>query len=155
MPLYVQRRGSLCSIHEHGCHPCSTDHQSCGGHHAPSGPERFADDARNAAARYKAGIRQRELFEKTVNRILTRESIAFHESLFAAPMLFPEQDIAVSSKSDQERVAAERTTTPVIPSREMATSDPLNRNSSGRMTNCWPPKQTKRAFSMQISSTIE
>ena len=64
------------------------------GYHAPSGPERFADDARNAAARYKAGIRQKELFEKTVNRILTRESIEFHESLFTAPMLFPERDIA-------------------------------------------------------------
>ena len=40
------------------------------GHHAPSGPERFADDARNAAARYKAGSRQKELFEKTVQPYL-------------------------------------------------------------------------------------
>ncbi len=64
------------------------------GHHAPSGPNRFPDDARNAAARYKAGIRQKELFDKTVNHILTQESIEFHQSSFKAPTLLPERDIA-------------------------------------------------------------
>lgn len=64
------------------------------GYHAPSGPERYMDDERSAAARYKAGIRQKELFEKMVNRILTRETIEFHESLFQAQTLLPDRGIA-------------------------------------------------------------
>lgn len=64
------------------------------GHHAPSGPERFKDDERPAAARYKEGVRQKNLFETTVNRILTRETIEFHESSFKAQVLFPERAIA-------------------------------------------------------------
>lgn len=68
--------------------------QLCG-HHTPSGPGRLADDARSASARYKAGIRQKDLFEKTVNRILTRETIEFHESSFQANTLLPKQDIAL------------------------------------------------------------
>lgn len=68
--------------------------QLCG-HHTPSGPERLEDDARSASARYKAGIRQKELFEKTINRILTRETIEFHESSFQAQTLLPEHGIAL------------------------------------------------------------
>ena len=64
------------------------------GHHAPSGPERVKDDERPAASRYKEGVRQKDLFEKTVNRVLTRESIEFHESSFSAQVLFPERSIA-------------------------------------------------------------
>jgi len=64
------------------------------GHHAPSGPERFNNDGRSAAARYKSGIRQKELFKKTVSRILTRETIEFHESLFQAQTLLPDRGIA-------------------------------------------------------------
>lgn len=67
--------------------------QLCGCH-TPSGPERFRDDERSASARYKAGIRQKELFEKTVNRILTRETIEFHESSFRAQILLPDRGIA-------------------------------------------------------------
>ncbi|SFN66224.1 hypothetical protein SAMN05660284_02000 [Formivibrio citricus] len=65
------------------------------GYHAPSGPERFKDDERSAAARYKSGIRQEKLFENTVNRILTRETIEFHESSFQAQTLFPDRNIAL------------------------------------------------------------
>lgn len=64
------------------------------GHHAPSGPERFKDDERPAAARYKEGVRLKSLFETTVNRILTRETIEFHESSFKAQVLFPDRNIA-------------------------------------------------------------
>lgn len=64
------------------------------GHHAPSDPMLLGNDTRKAAARYKAGMRQKELLEKTINRILTDETIKFHESQFQEPLLFPDQDIA-------------------------------------------------------------
>ncbi len=64
------------------------------GHHAPSDPLTFENDKRTAAARYKEGLRQKELLEKTINQILTRETIKFHESNFQDQMLFPKQDIA-------------------------------------------------------------
>lgn len=51
-------------------------------------------DTRKAAARYKEGIRQKELLENVINRILTREVTRFHDSLFQDQMLFPEHDIA-------------------------------------------------------------
>lgn len=47
-----------------------------------------------AAARYKSGVRQKERFDKEVNRILTKEVTEFHEGLFTPVVLFPEQNIA-------------------------------------------------------------
>jgi len=64
------------------------------GHHATSDPMLFGNDTRKAAARYKAGTRQKELLEKTINRILTRETIKFHESHFQDQLFFPDQGIA-------------------------------------------------------------
>ncbi len=64
------------------------------GYHAPSDPMLSGDDKGKAAARYKAGVRQKALLEKTINRILTRETIKFHESEFKDRLLFPDQDIA-------------------------------------------------------------
>ncbi|MHB9799952.1 hypothetical protein ACYCAX_19315 [Pseudomonas sp. MT3] len=63
--------------------------------HSPSSPRRAnADGQRAAAARYKSGARQRERFDKAVNRILTREVTEFHEGLFTPAVLFPEHGIA-------------------------------------------------------------
>jgi hypothetical protein len=39
-------------------------------------------------------MRQRELFEKTVNRILTRETLKSHNSSFQDQTLFPDRDVA-------------------------------------------------------------
>lgn len=64
------------------------------GHHAPSDPMLPENDKSKAAARYKAGKRQKELLEKTINRILTRETLKFHESQFQDLLLFPDHDIA-------------------------------------------------------------
>lgn len=56
--------------------------------------EGFEDDEDGAVARYKAGMRQRALFEKTVNRILTRETLKYHDSSFQDQTLFPDRDVA-------------------------------------------------------------
>ncbi|MEO2219642.1 hypothetical protein ABGV49_21525 [Chromobacterium vaccinii] len=64
------------------------------GYHAPSDPMLSGSDTRKAAARYKEGIRQKELLENVINRTLTREVTRFHDSLFQDQMLFPEHDIA-------------------------------------------------------------
>lgn len=64
------------------------------GYHAPSDSMLSEADSRKAVARYKAGMRQKELFGKTVNRILTRETIRFHESNFQDQLLFPDHGIA-------------------------------------------------------------
>ncbi|MCG9054155.1 hypothetical protein LH447_13855 [Laribacter hongkongensis] len=64
------------------------------GHHAPSDPMLSGNDRRKAATRYKAGMRQKELLEKTINRILTHEVLKFHEGQLQDQMLFPDQDIS-------------------------------------------------------------
>ena len=64
-------------------------------HHAPSTPLMAEGaDKRAAAARYKSGVRQKEQFDKAVNRILTKEVTEFHEGLFTPVVLLPEQGIA-------------------------------------------------------------
>jgi|TARA_R110001606_G_scaffold392944_1_gene562428 hypothetical protein len=64
-------------------------------HHSPGTPLMSEGaDKRAAAARYKSGVRQKEQFDKAVNRILTKEVTEFHEGLFTPVVLFPEQDIA-------------------------------------------------------------
>lgn len=74
-------------------------------HHAPNSP--FQDDgregAKGAAARYKAGMRQKKRFDLEVNRLLTTETIEHHESLFTTPILLPSQNIAqwLSSRRPQ------------------------------------------------------
>lgn len=62
-------------------------------HHAPNAPL-MSDGKTGAAARYKAGVRQKERFDKAVNRILTKEVTEFHEGLFTPEVLLPEQGIA-------------------------------------------------------------
>ncbi|WP_106802963.1 hypothetical protein [Pseudomonas sp. S5D5] len=64
-------------------------------HHAPNAPLQDEVGAQAAAARYKSGVRQKERFDKEVNRILTKEVTEFHEGLFTPAVLFPEQDIAI------------------------------------------------------------
>ncbi|MGC5703040.1 hypothetical protein J4P02_22815 [Pseudomonas sp. NFXW11] len=61
-------------------------------HHAPNAPLQDEVGTQAAAARYKSGVRQRERFDKEVNRILTKEVTEFHEGLFTPVVLFPEQD---------------------------------------------------------------
>ena len=64
-------------------------------HHAPGTPLLAeGTDKRAAAARYKSGVRQKEQFDKAVNRILTKEVTEFHEGLFTPVVLLPEQGIA-------------------------------------------------------------
>lgn len=65
-----------------------------GAHHAPNAPLQDEAGAQAAAARYKSGVRQKERFDKEVNRILTKEVTEFHEGLFTPVVLFPEQGIA-------------------------------------------------------------
>lgn len=42
---------------------------------------------------YRAGKRQKEAYDKIINRILTRETIAFHDTSFAEPILLPATNI--------------------------------------------------------------
>lgn len=42
---------------------------------------------------YKEGKRQKEAYDKTINQILTKETIAFHESNFSDPLLLPTEHI--------------------------------------------------------------
>ena len=42
---------------------------------------------------YKEGKRQKEAYDKTLNKILTKETIAFHESGFSDPLLLPSEHI--------------------------------------------------------------
>lgn len=42
---------------------------------------------------YKEGKRQKEAYDKTLNKILTKETIAFHESGFNDPLLLPSEHI--------------------------------------------------------------
>lgn len=42
---------------------------------------------------YKEGKRQKEAYDKTINQILTKETIAFHESSFSFPLLLPSKHI--------------------------------------------------------------
>ncbi len=42
---------------------------------------------------YKEGKRQKEAYDKTINQILTKETIAFHESSFRDPFLMPSEHI--------------------------------------------------------------
>lgn len=44
---------------------------------------------RSPGARYRAGARERTLFESIANRLLTREVTEFHENGFEAPFLIP------------------------------------------------------------------
>jgi hypothetical protein len=64
-------------------------------HHAPNNALQYEDGTQAAAARYKAGYRQREQFDKTVNRILTKEMLEFHKGSFTPVVLLPEHGIAV------------------------------------------------------------
>lgn len=63
-------------------------------HHAPNTPLQEEVGAQAAAARYKSGVRQKEQFDKAVNRILTKEVTEFHKGLFTPVVLLPEQGIA-------------------------------------------------------------
>lgn len=62
-------------------------------HHAPNTPLQEEVGTQAAAARYKSGVRQKEQFDKAVNRILTKEVTEFHEGLFTPVVLLPEQGI--------------------------------------------------------------
>ena len=62
-------------------------------HHSPNVPLQDEVGTQAAASRYKSGVRQRERFDKAVNRILTKEVTEFHEGLFTPAVLFPEQGI--------------------------------------------------------------
>jgi hypothetical protein len=42
---------------------------------------------------YKEGNRQKEAYDKTINQILTRETLAFHDTSFADPILLPTENI--------------------------------------------------------------
>ena len=42
---------------------------------------------------YKEGKRQKEAYDKIINRILTRETLAFHDTSFAEPILLPTNNI--------------------------------------------------------------
>ena len=63
--------------------------------HASSGqlevlPEHSIETVhRSPAARYRAGARERMLFDTIANRLLTREVTEFHQSGFEAPFLIP------------------------------------------------------------------
>ena len=63
--------------------------------HASSGqlevlPDRSIETVHcSPAARYRAGARERVLFDTIANRLLTREVTEFHESGFQAPFLIP------------------------------------------------------------------
>jgi hypothetical protein len=64
-------------------------------HHAPSTPLMSEEMHQSgAAARYKAGVRQKDLFDATVNRILTKDVLEFHDRSLTPAVLFPEQRIA-------------------------------------------------------------
>lgn len=48
---------------------------------------------RSLSAIYKEGKRQKEVYDKAINRILTDEVLAFHDSNFSYPILLPKENI--------------------------------------------------------------
>jgi hypothetical protein len=68
-------------------------HHAAGGDEFLAGVRESKTHAMTLASRRREGMRQKEIFDKTVNRLLTYEVTRFHKSLFTAKILLPETSI--------------------------------------------------------------